>query len=272
MQGESYYYTLNRKQLLPVEGGHDLNISPDGWFLAYTEDYKNEKPNAAASNRHIAILNLKTGAKKIINFPSQQCYGPVWNNDGSLLAFNGFINGKWNVVLSNKEKAIKTLRPEIDCYSISWTADNKSILTHNLDTLFIIDTFNTFKSKIAIKDIISPSNISSSTTFTLTPDNRYLIFNANNNHATFCTENEYHSENPYAIFKYDIRDKKLIELTPDDLFCGDYTIVDDLIYFTASPKCDNHQSNIYSISLTGQNLKQFLKNAKGITLTKKNGI
>lgn len=270
-QDKLYYYTTDKKQLSIIKDGYDANISPDGSYLAFTDYYKSKNPNAAGSDRRIAILNLQTGLKTIIDYPSEQCYGPVWNNDGTQLAFSVVVNNKWNIGLSVNDKVIKILRPEISCYSISWTADNKSILTHNLDTLFIIDTSSSIKSKIPIKDIISTSNVSSSTTFTLTPDNRYLIFNAGNNDATFCTENEYHSDNPDAIFKYDIQDKKLIKLTPDDLYCEDYTVVDGLIYFTASPKCSDHQRNIYSMSVKGQSIKLFLTNANGITLTKKNG-
>jgi len=270
-QDKLYYYTTDKKQLSIIKDGYDANISPDGSYLAFTDYYKSKNPNAAGSDRRIAILNLQTGLKNIIDYPSEQCYGPVWNKDGTQIAFSVIVNNKWNIGLSINNKVIKILRPEIDCHSISWTADNKSILTHNLDTLFIIDTSNIVKSKISIKDIINKSNVSSSTTFTLTPDNRYLIFNASNDNATFCSENEYHSDNPYAIFKYDMQDKRLMKLTPNDLFCGNYTIVDDLIYFTASPKCSDHQSNVYSMSLTGQNIKQFLKNANSITLTKKNG-
>ncbi|MFN5793405.1 MAG: TolB family protein [Bacteroidota bacterium] len=267
-QDKLYYYTTEKKQLSIINNGYDANISPDGSYLAFTDYYKSKNPNAAGSDRRVAILNLKTGLKKIIDYPSEQCYGPVWSKDGTQIAFSVIVNQKWNIGLSINDKFIKILRPEINCNSISWTADNKSILTHTLDTLYIIDTSNIIKSKIPIKDIISSSNISSSTTFTLTPDNRYFIFNASNIDATFCTENEYHSDNPYAIFKCDIQNKKLMKLTPDDLFCGNYTIVDDLIYFTASPKCSDHQRNIYSISLTGQNLKPFLKNANDITLSR----
>ena len=270
-QGKIYYYTIDKKQLSIINDGYDPNISPDGCYLAYTDYYKSENQNAAGSNRRIAILNLKNGIKKIIAFPSEQCYGPVWSNDGTQLAFCVFVNGKWNIALSVNDKVIKILSPEFDCNSISWTADNKSILTHTLDTIFIIDTSNIIKSKIAITEISNSINRSSAVTFTMTTDNRYLIFNASNNNASFCTENEYHTDNPYAIFKYDLKGRKLTKLTPNDLFCGDYTVIDDLVYFSASPKCNSHQPNIYSISLTGQNIKEFLKNATGISLTKKNG-
>lgn len=270
-QDKLYYYIADKKKLSTINNGSDPDISPDGSLLGFTDNYKSQNPNAAGANRRVAVLNLKTGLKKIIEYPSEQCYGPVWSYDGTQIAFRAFTDKKWNIVLSKNDKVTKILRPEIDCFSISWTADNKSILTHNLDTLFIIDTSNTIKSKISIKDIISKSNVSSSTTFTLTPDNRYLIFNASNDDATFCTPNEYHADNPDAIFKYDTHDKKLMKLTPNDFFCGEYAIVDDLIYFTASLKCSKHEANIYSMDLAGQNIKQFLKKANSITLTKKNG-
>jgi Tol biopolymer transport system component len=261
-EGKSYY-TTDGKNLTLINNAYDLNISTTGKYLAYTDYYKSKGTNT--SRRRIVILDLKTGSKSIINFPSEECYGPVWSNNDSLLAFRAMVNNRWSIVVSTKEKVVKVLGNNLDCSSLSWTADNRSIVTSNLDTVFIIDTSNIVTWKIPAKNLTR--SVSSNINFIVVGDRQSLIFNAENYSAPSCDKKQYMVELPYAIFKYDIQDKKLTQLTPDGLFCGDYCISNNLLYFTANKNC-SEQNNIYSMTLTGQNLKEFLVNASNIALPK----
>jgi Tol biopolymer transport system component len=269
------YYSTKSNRHGTISNCYDPCISPDGLELAYTENYESDNPNAAGSNRRIVVLNLETGEKRIIIYNSHQYYGPVWSNDGKKIAFNAFTNGVWNIVLVDTNlNNYRVLKPQSTSgyHTISWTSDDKEILTHNLDTLFIIDTSNIIREQFLVKDIINNRSKSSATVFNLTPDRKYLVFNADNNEASFCSDtNEFHDGLPNALYKYELYSKSLVKLTPDTLYCSDYEVSRDKIYFTASRKCNARKRNIYTISLEGKNLKEFLKDGKSITVEKKNG-
>ena len=270
-----YYYSTKSNKHGTIFNCYDPCISPDGLELAYTENYESDNPNAAGSNRRIVILNLETGNKRNIVYDSQEYYGPIWSNDGKKIAFNAFSNGVWNIVVVDTNlNNYRVLKPQSkkSYHTISWTTDDKEILTHNLDTLFIIDTSNLIREQLPVKDIINKRSKSSATVFHLTPDRKFLIFNADNNEASFCNnENEIHDGLPNALYKYDLDNKSLAKITPDTLYSSDYEISGETIYFAASPKCNAHKRGIYTISLNGKNLKEFIKNANNITVEKKNG-
>lgn len=268
--GTIFYSTSDDKKISTILDCSDPNISPDGTELAFTESIKSKRPNAAAGDRQVSILNLKSKKKIRIPYNSEQVYGAVWSNDGKKIAIKIYEDSKWSIGIVENKKVVKILKSKSreSYHSISWASDNNTILTHSFDTLFFIDSLNYIRQKMSIKEITNGKSVGSGSTFTLTKDNRFLIFNAMNFEATFCNENEYRANLPDAIFKYDIKLKKLTKLTPDELFCHDYQILEDKVYFSASQRCNRHQSNIYTMNLEGKEIKEILKNASNITIAK----
>ena len=268
--GNVHYYADDSSKISTIQNVTNPNFSPDGSELAYTESYDNDNKKAAADNRRIAVLNLNTNDKKIIKNNSPQCYGPVWSPDGSQLAFNVFDQDHWAIGVVDKSNTYRLIRPDskTDYYGLSWTSDSKTILMHDFTTLFFIDTTNTVKRQLAIKEVTSDKSISSSTKFTLTDDNRFLIFNAENTNVSVCKEKNTPVYPVDALYKYDLQKKTITQLTPNDMYGYGYTIVNDIIYFSTTVKCGTNQPSIYTCDLSGKNINEFLKNATDVSVSK----
>jgi Tol biopolymer transport system component len=260
-EGNIYYYVSNTKKQFIIHNSSNPNISPNGTELAFTESIEKQ----ANSGRRVSVLNIVNGIKITIPCKSEQVYGAVWSHKGNKLALNVMMNDRWKVGVVENKKDIMVLdaKSSNNYHNVSWGQDDSYVLTHTLDTLFFIDISGIVKRKIPIKEF----NASSGTIFTLTKDERFIIFNARNLEATFCNDNEYRANVPDAIFKYDLELNKLVRLTPNDFFCGNYQIIDDIIYFDASLKCNKHRYKIYKMNLEGKGVIEILDNAHKISIS-----
>src|ERR1700748_1967166 len=78
-------YSLADKKEYPVVAsqGDSPSLSPDGRKITYTATNK-------AGNRFIAVRDLNTKKKTILNTTSNNGYGPVWSPNGRFIAYNVF--------------------------------------------------------------------------------------------------------------------------------------------------------------------------------------
>ena len=251
---------------------YDPDISPAGSQLAFTEYYKSKNPNAAGSNRRIAILNAKTGIQRLIEIDSEQSCRPVWSPNGQRIAFS-YFDKEWNIAIADTQNVIKVIKHTSRGYhGLSWAPDNQMIFAHDLDTLYFIDTSGAIIQKLSIQTITSGQSKSSSTVFTLTADKQFLVFNGSNSQATFYPDNEYRANMPDALYKYNLKDKTLQKLTPDDMNCVDYKISGDSIFYSAVSRENKSITHVYKMSVNEPKFSQFIKNGHSISVTQQNGL
>ncbi len=220
--------------------GSDPALSADGKYVAYT-DYSNDK-------RHVTMLNLTSKQNTPVNISNDNNYGPVWSPDSKLLALSVFKNRNWYIGVVNKENSIfKYITDKLTrgAFSPAWTGDSKRLIVHDLDKIFMFDLDGNVLKTFSVREVAKNYSVSSSTRFTLTPDEKNLIYSAG------VDEEGDFEEPPEAIFSYNIENKKITRLSPKGMFCADPVLTaNQEILFSGSQGVDQIWS-IYKISMNG---------------------
>lgn len=208
------YFDLNlssNSDVPPIDLGSskDFSFSTDGNEVAYT--INKDKVIATSTNNDIFIINLAdvnpdyVPADKKISVSLGNDNQPVYSPDGKYIAFRsmakaGFEADKSSLMLFNRQN--KTLTNLTTNYDISvneiiWSPDSKYIYFNASnqinESIFRIDITNSKMELILEEHSNSNLNIS--------PDGNTLYFK------------QQHSKLPFEIFSYDIRNKKLSQLT-----------------------------------------------------------
>lgn len=262
-KGICVYSVADKKELLIVSSnkGTDPCISPDGTKLAYTVNYPN-------GDRNIAIIDLTTKQKTVLNTESRNCYGPVWSPDGQYVAYNVFNPQKSNwlvAVIDAANTSYKVLTAQLEqSYMPSWLADSKSVVVQNMDTVFIFDLQGNIITTYKIADmgngvaVLKDSGPSSSDRFIFTSDNRKVVFSSEVN------EPGGSDGPPTSVFVYNTESKSALRLCPKGYFAGGVFIKGNKVLFTAS-KLKSTVQNVYTVDLDGKNFRLLFPNCADIS-------
>jgi TolB protein len=255
VNGGIYVYSASKKKAELIVKGTDPYLAPDGSKLAFTL-------NSAKGDRQVEVIDLATKQKTILHTNNMNCYGPVWSPDGQFIAYNAFINSTWFICMIDKDNhspvvVTKMLNYGTGAYSPTWSADNKKIVIHNMDTVFVFNTKSELLEKIPIAKFADPTDITSATKFILTNDEKKIVFDCSVNEPGF-------EEPPGAIFVFDRQAKTTKRITPKGYWCYQTFLKGDRIYFSAS-KAKSKINNIYSVKPDGSDFKLELSNCSDFT-------
>ncbi len=244
-KGICVYSSADKSEYLIAKKGQDPYISPDGRKLAYSTF--NEK-----GDRFIAIVDLNTHHKILLNTQNNNSYGPVWSPDGSLIAYNSFDskNAKWYIALidtGNTNPRILSGQLE-NSYVPSWLVNSKNLVVQNLDNVFVVSLSGDIISTYKVSTLSNAMGASSSDRFVFTNDNKKIVFSED------VDEPGESDGPPSAIFIYDIVNKSTLRLSPKGYFADQVFVKGNKILFTAS-KLNSTIQNVYSVDMDGKNFK-----------------
>jgi len=249
-KGICVYSVADKAEQVIVKNGSDPCISPDGKKVAYTT-------YSTKGDRTIAVIDLNTKKKTILNTGSSNCYGPMWSPDGKLIAYNVFNTktSKWFIAVIGVDNITppKILTGKLEeSYMPVWLAGSKTLSVQDMSSVYVFNLSGEIIKTYKMEDI--------SKEFSATSSDRYifagnkLIFNSEVNAAS---DSE---EPPTAIYIYDIPGKKCLRITPKEYSPYSIAIKGNQILFSAA-KGKSKISNVYSIDMDGHNLKLLFKNS-----------
>jgi TolB protein len=261
-KGICVYSIADKMEHLIVKKGSDPCISPDGTKVAYTT-------YSTTGDRTIAVIDLNTKQKTILNTNSNNCYGPIWSPDGQYIAYNVFDAQKsnWSVaVIDAANTSFKVLTGQLEqCYMPSWLADSKSVVVQNMDTVFVFDLAGNEVTTYKVSDmgrgvpvLEKDAEPSSSDRFVFTKDNKKVVFSSEAN------EPGGSDGPPTVVFVYDTDSKLAIRLSPKGYFAGGVCVKGNHVLFTAS-KLKSNVQNVYTVDLDGKNFKVLFANCADIS-------
>ncbi len=244
-EGIWVYSVADKKEYLIAKKGQDPYISPDGKKLAFTTF--NEK-----GDRFIAVVDLNSHHKIILNTQNNNSYGPVWSPDGSLIAYNSFDskNAQWYIALvdsANTNSRILSRRLE-NCYVPSWLVNGKNVVVQNLDNVFVVTLSGDIMSTYKVAALSTAMGASSSDRFIFTDDNKKIVFSED------VDEPGESDGPPSAVFIYDIINKSTLRLSPKGYSADEVFVKGNKVLFTAS-KLNSTIQNVYSVDVDGGNFK-----------------
>lgn len=241
------------------------SLSPDGNMLVFSYDNM-DKPGGEMS-REIKLLDLQTS--KLTGFPSlgkYLCYGAIWSPDGKKIAFNIFKDKNWVVAIVDVESRNWRVLTDKFTKSVgvtlnSWTADSQSILCQDLDKIYQVGLNGDVRKTLATSDVVDDlSYISSSTTFSMSPDGRYLLFD---------TDNLPDDKRLPMVWIYDLQLRKRTRISPTRLaaFGPHWLGSNDEIVFTATPGVGRStRPSIYRMRRDGTQLQLLVSNGEDVTV------
>ncbi|MBS1519783.1 MAG: PD40 domain-containing protein [Bacteroidetes bacterium] len=233
----------------------DASLSPDGKKVAYCF-----YPSRNA-RKLIAIIDLNTKRKIVLNTHGTDCEEPEWSPDGKLIAYN-----IWNEKLKKRDiavidadnkwfKILTRRMPEI--WGVSWTSDSKKIIASDLDSVFFIDLNG------EITNIYKTSDIAKNRwcrDFRLTTDGKKLVFLYHVDEIVNSTGGS------SAVFVYDMITKKKFRISPKGYHFTNVIIYHNTVLASGEKASGVPNSGVYAIDLDGKNFRLFLPNASDITV------
>lgn len=247
-------YSIAGKTEVLVTQGHDPCISPDGTKLAYTVYSKN-------GNRTIGIIDLTTKQKSLLHTNSYNCYGPVWSPDGDYIAYNVFDEQKanWSIAVINIADGLPRVitKKQEQCYSPAWSNDSKSVITQDLDDIFVFDLGGNIINKYKVTDVVKGMGLSSTDRVLLSPEGRKMIYSCD-------VDEPGYDGPPSAAFVYDIDNKTSVRLSPKGYYATGVWLQGGKVLFTGG-KIQSMVSNVYVVGLDGKNLKLLFANCSNIS-------
>jgi TolB protein len=252
-------YSLADKVEYPVVAtmGDAPSLSPDGRKVAYTATNKK-------GDRFIAVMDLNTKKKTILNTSSNNCYGPVWSPNGKFIAYNVFNTqkSKWFIaVIDSGNTGAKVVTNSLEeSYMPTWTYDSKNVVVQDMQNVYVVNLSGNITGTYKISDMIKLKNSgpSSGDRFMFTGDNKKIAFSSE------VDEPGGNDGPPNAVFIYDTAGKTTLRLSLKGYFADGVVVKGSQVLFTAS-KIKSLVQNVYSIDLDGRNLKILFPNCSSVS-------
>ena len=240
-----------------VKGSYPA-LSPDARTLAFSVDGVNT--TTKDMSREIKFLDLSTG--KVSGVPSLEkflCYGGVWSPDGGMFAFSMLVDKQWEVgvldVQTQKWQVLtKQLSKSLGVYSSTWTPDSKTVVCHDLDKIFQVDLKGNIVKTIVANEVVDDITfISSATTFLLSSDGRYLLFD---------TETQPGESRIPMLWLYDLQLKKRTRISPARLRSSSpqWLGSGDEIVFSGMASGKGARPNVYRMKSDGTQMSLVVGN------------
>lgn len=210
----------------------DPAVTQDGKLLAYT--YFSEE----SDERTIRLMETSSDQDHQLNVPSQNFYGPIWNHQGTRLAFSVFERDElWKIGLIDRDNQGYTLldsASQIDFYSPTWRAEDQ-VVAHDLVHLYTLDMDGQIVEKLLLDSLVgSDFNRSSDDQYYFSQDNSSIIFQSGNPKELASFQGPMQS-----VFRLNLEDEKIEQLTPDSMHVRRLIVAgDDQIYYEASADPD----------------------------------
>ncbi|HTE02296.1 MAG TPA: hypothetical protein VK668_23565 [Mucilaginibacter sp.] len=230
-------------------------ISPDGKSIVYTFS---TWPKGISN---LAIMDLNTKRKKLLNAHNSDCDEPVWSPDGKYIAYKPWnekqkkreiaviaVDNKWQKVLTRK-------LPEIG--NISWTSDSKKIVANDIDSIFVIDLAGNVTS---IYKTAAIGKTKWCRNFRFTTDGKKIVFLQHENEIVNMTGGS------AAVYVYDMATKKALRISPKGYDFDNIIIHTNKILASGEKGSGVPNSGIYSIDLDGKNFRLFFPKAGNISV------
>lgn len=287
--GTIYLYSFTDRSEKKLFDGYQQSISPDGNAIAFTE-------TDSMGNRYIGVYNifpdgLEPLTDAIIRFtsvPGQNNYEPRYSPDGKYLVFSYWNGNDWDAAIIGVDNSgfVNLTEPirvskgvTAGFYSPTWSPDSKSIVTHDMNSVYEFDLQGNLLKKYELNSFLNSSKVypSSASTFTYDKTKKFLIFDAEND--MFFDNLE---EPINGIYIYDIEDNDVEIISPSDYSSLDPVIsyAENKIYFSAFGKkditkvenddMDYYELNysIYKMDMDGDNFEKVLNNALSPSINK----
>jgi Tol biopolymer transport system component len=203
-----HLYDVSTKQVTRIAEGYDPDISRKGDTIVFTVNLDDPGPNTT-----IKLFRLHSGA--IVDFPSLSGFNVRqgrWSHDGTRVAFQVIVDNRSHIGVLEVSSGrwydltrVFVFSGESGVYGASWSADDESIVCHDLSTIYEISLNGTVINRIPIGTIVPRGEVASSLRFQYSADRKLLLFNG-----------ALHPENT-AIYLFSVPDRALHLLTPRNM-------------------------------------------------------
>lgn len=177
-------YIVDQKTQLTrsVALGYEASISSDSKWIAFTT-YRSREVSDHSS--FVAIKNLESKEERTFDeFVEYTQNGARFSPQGKKLAFNIFIDKKWQIYIFDLENETGQMLSDViqrqnsfrNIYLCAWTAKGDSLVCRDAESIYLIDLKGEILKTIPITDMVNLQSISIETSFSLSPDNRFLLF------------------------------------------------------------------------------------------------
>lgn len=261
-----YLMDLSTKKETKLTIGFFPKLSPQGESLVFLSPTESEDPDQLIpSTLRLRHLKLEPKTEEAFSSMANAMTGnPVWSPDGLKIAVGASdneTNGPFIAVLdvqSGKvEKKITTgwdaLRKDESLYLDMWTPKGNKILFHTLSALYQVDVNNGSVQKMPVGELLGRGNLTSSTQFSLSADQRYLLFDG------FIDTPEEPDSQIVSVF--DFTTKTVRRVTPKDVHGRAPVWFNNQILFSRVEYKERWVSSICLINSDGTGLKTVVENA-----------
>lgn len=267
-----YLFDPLTKKSRRIVKGRFPSLSPTGKLIAFVQD--GDSPNDGV---RLKLFDLETNS---LSEPSALAglkgSHPRWSPDGSRLAFQILIqdrlhigvldmkNNVWDAVTKNVDMS-KESGSNLDtwAYLSSWSPGSDSIICTTLHDVYEISLDGAVRRKIAHEQIIDSGVSGSGQTFSLSPDGRYLLFDAMMDYEDM------------GIYTFDLQKQTLTRITPVEIRAMDPQWLPSgegilFIRLEDAPEGSENRTvyEINQMSIDGRNITPIIQGAQNFSYSK----
>lgn len=242
-------------------------ISPDGARVAYTKVEK----SGTTYVRHIAIVDLASNQTIVSkDVPSENVYYPTWSPDGTRILLTYREQEVWNLGIikaDGKDFHVvkKGAQKQVTLYSPIWAHDGQSIFCQDMTNVYQLKLDGTVAAQWNIEKFIPNSSMSGDDRIDVSADGKLLLLSIEMGEEA--NRKDWDGPLP-ALWTFDIARQRAVRVTPKTLFGWDGCWMDDQNILFLSQAAGETTASIYRMSITGQNLKRLIPNARFPTVSR----